>query len=215
MATTMTETRAVAEPEMEIEPEFPPHLMTVDRYEKMVEAGVYGPRDPVFLWDGRLVEKMPKGDLHSFASLSLLYLLIRMIPAHWHVAHEIPLKIGLVCMPEPDLMVVRGQLRDFLGRARTSGDVGFVVEIADASVTQDSVTKLRAYAADRVPIYWVANLPNRRIIVHSDPSGPAEIPGYRAVREYGPGDEIPVVLDGIEVGRVAVSEILPAGDDGR
>ena len=200
---------AMTTTEITSEPEFPPHLMTVDRYERLVEAGVYGPRDPVFLWEGRLVEKMSKGRPHSFTSMSLLYLLVRMIPDGWHAVHEVPLKIGPISMPEPDLMVVRGDLGDYLDRSRTARDVAIVIEVSDSSVAQDSVTKSRAYAADGVPVYWVANLPVRRIAVYSDPTGPAERPSYREHREYGPDDEIPVILDGVELGRVPVREILP------
>ena len=86
----MATTEIATEPELEVMPGFPPHLMTVERYERMVEAGVYGPSDPVFLWDGRLVEKMSKGHPHSFTSMSLLYILVRMLPDGWHVTHELP-----------------------------------------------------------------------------------------------------------------------------
>src|SRR5206468_13030140 len=99
MATTATET--ASEPEVEVEPEFPPHRMTIDRYERMVEAGVYGAKDPVFLWKGRLVEKMGKGRPHSYSSMSLFRLLDRLMPEGWHVRHETPLAIGEDTMPEP------------------------------------------------------------------------------------------------------------------
>jgi len=201
------------DPEVETEPEFPPHLMTADRYERLVEVGGFGADDPVFLWNGRLVEKMPNGRPHSLTSMKLLYTLVRTIPDGWHAVHEVPLKIGMSSMPEPDLMVVRGDPDDYLDRSRTARDVAIVIEVSDSSVAQDSVTKLRAYAIDGVPVYWIANLPSRRIFVHSDPTGPAENPAYREHREFGVGDEIPLVLDGIEVGRVVVREILPREAD--
>ena len=112
-------------------------------------------------------------------------------------------------MPEPDLMVVHGSLRDYLQRPPTSRDVAIVIEVSDSSVAQDSVTKLRAYAADGVPVYWIVNLPKCRVIVLIKPTGPVEKPFYQEHQEYGPDDEVPVVLDGREVGRVAVKEILP------
>ena len=207
MATVATE--IVSEPEVEAEPGFPPHRMSVERYERLVESGVYGPKDPVFLWMGRLVEKMPKGRPHSYSSMSLYLLLIRLMPEGWHVEQEAALRIGLDSMPEPDLMVVRGSLKDYLQRSPTARDVWIVIEVSDSSVTQDSVTKLRAYAADGVPIYWIVNLPKRRIIVFGRPTGPTEKPSYQEHQEYGPDDEVPVILDGREVGRVAVKEILP------
>jgi Uma2 family endonuclease len=205
----MTETATESEPEVEVEAEFPPHRMTIDRYQRLVESGVYGSEDPVFLWKGRLVEKTTKGRPHSFTSMSLDRSLDRLIPEAWHVEHECPLKIGEDSMPEPDLMVVRGSLRDYLQRVPTARDVAMVVEVADSSVAQDSVTKFKAYAADGVPIYWIVNLVSRRIEVYAGPSGPAETPSYGERREYGPDDEVPVILDGREVGWIAAREILP------
>jgi Uma2 family endonuclease len=207
MATTEATTET--EPEVGVEAEFPPHRMTIDRYQRLVEAGVYGSEDPVFLWKGRLVEKMTKGRPHSFTSMSLDRSLILLIPEGWHVEHECPLAIGGDSMPEPDVMVVRGSPRDYLQRVPTARDVAMVVEVADSSVAQDSVTKFKAYAADGVPIYWIVNLVSRRIEVYASPSGPAETPSYGERREYGPDDEVPVVLDGREVGRISAKEILP------
>ena len=207
MATVATE--SVSEPEVETEPDFPPHLITVDRYQRMVEAGVYGPKDPVFLWKGRLVEKMSKGRPHSFTSMSLLSYLSRFLLEGWHIRHETPLQIGLMSMPEPDLMIVRGTPRDYLYRSVTARDVAIVVEVADSSVAQDSVTKLRAYAGDGVPVYWIVNLPKRRIEVYGQATGPVEPPSYQEQHYYGPDDEVPVVLDGREVGRIAAKDILP------
>jgi hypothetical protein len=207
MATTEAATES--EPELEVEAEFPPHRMTIERYEKMVEAGVYGAKDPAFLWKGMLVEKMPKGRPHSYSSMCLYRLPCLLIPEIWHIEHECPLAIGEDSMPGPDLMVVRGSLRDYLRRVPTARDVAMVVEVADSSVAQDSVSKFREYAADGVPIYWIVNLVNRRIEIYGNPSGPAETPSYRERHESGPDDEVPVILEGREVGRIAAKEILP------
>ncbi len=210
MATTATE--IASEPEMmEVgaDPEFPPHRMTVDRYERLVEAGVYGAKDPVFLWRGRLVEKMSKGRPHVIAAIILFRLFDRLMPEGYHVEQEAPLAIGDDSMPEPDLAVIRGSLRDYLKRAPTAKQALLVVEVADSSVALDSRTKLKAYAAEAIPVYWIVNIPKSRISVYSQPTGPTETPSYGDHREYGPDDEVPVVLDGHELGRVSAKEILP------
>src|SRR5206468_8472800 len=100
MATTATET--ASEPEVEVEPEFPPHRMTIDRYERMIEAGVYGANDPIFLWRGRLVEKMGKGRPHIIAQLILFRLLDRIMPDGFHVEQEVPVAVGDDSVAEPD-----------------------------------------------------------------------------------------------------------------
>ena len=58
-------------------------------------------------------------------------------------------------------------------------------------------------------VYWIANLVEGRFEVYTEPSGPVEQPDYGQRQEYGPDDEIPVVLDGNEVGCLLVRELLP------
>jgi Uma2 family endonuclease len=209
MSTTATEVIAKPEVEIEAEPEFPPHLMTIDRYKRLVESGVYGSKDPVFLWKGRLVEKMTKGDPHAFSSSSLVGVMIRSIPVGWAVRPEQPIVLSDNTMPEPDLTIVRGSLRDYLKRTPTAGDVPLVIEVSASSLRIDSGPLLRAYASNGIPIYWIVNIPNGRVEVYSHPTGPSEQPSYREKREYGPDDEIPLILDGIEVGRISAKDILP------
>jgi hypothetical protein len=45
-----------------------------------------------------------------------------------------------------------------------------------------------------------------QIEVYTDPD-PAV--GYRSRVDYRPGDEVPVVIDGQEIGRIAAAELLP------
>ncbi len=189
--------------------DFPEHRMTVDRFLRLIEAGVFGEDEKIFLWRGRLVEEMPKGRRHSFTAVKLEHILIRLLPEGVHVELEQPMVLGNDSLPEPDLMVLRGTIDDYRDRIPTVRDVPLLVEVADSSVAFDSVTKLKMYAAEGVPVYWIVNIPGRRIQVYARPSGPSESPSYGECREYGPDDEVPVILDGREVGRVAPREILP------
>ena len=56
-----------------------------------------------------------------------------------------------------------------------------------------------------VPIYWIVDLNRRVLEIHTDPSPE----GYRSTRLLGPDEEAPIVLDGREVARLRVAEILP------
>ena len=50
----------------------------------------------------------------------------------------------------------------------------------------------------------------RRVIeVFTEPTGPDPQPHYRQSRIYGPDEEVPLVIDGREVARLAVRDILP------
>lgn len=183
--------------------------LTVDHYYRWIDAGVFQPDEPYYLWKGWLVEKMTKHQPHVIAVSKLNTRLVKIVPDGWYVAPEAPISIGDASAPEPDLTVVRGRPEDYPRRPPTARDVALLVEVADSSLAEDQGDVLREYARHGIPIYWIVNIPLRRIEVHTEPTSETDAPLYLAIRHYLPGDEIPVVLDGQEVGRVAVTDVLP------
>ncbi|MEO6810050.1 MAG: Uma2 family endonuclease [Isosphaeraceae bacterium] len=205
MATVTTEppTRAKATPLDH------PYEISVNLYQRMIDLGVFRASDPVYLWKGRLVAKMTKGRQHVVTLTKLYDRVVKVIPDGWHVEQEQPIEIGRTSMPEPDLMVVRGSPDDYLNRAPGPGDVALIVEVADSSLAEDQGDVLVTYAEKMIPIYLIVNLPQRRMEVHTDPTGPAEAAFYRTVRFYGLAEELPLILDGLEIARFAVRDLLP------
>jgi Uma2 family endonuclease len=61
------------------------------------------------------------------------------------------------------------------------------------------------YGRGGVPAYWIVNLVYRQVEVHKIP-GPG---GYRSREILKPGEDVPVVVDGAEIGRIAVADIMP------
>ena len=61
------------------------------------------------------------------------------------------------------------------------------------------------YAAGGIPVYWIVNVGDGRVEVYSDP-GPG---GYRAHEVVTPGHVLSVVIDGVVIGEIPVSDILP------
>ena len=208
MTAATTQTRAGAEADLGEETP-PPYRMTVEVYEKIVEAGVFGDTSPIFLWKGRLVLPMTKGPNHGYPLSALHAALFRLLPAGWHVRQEIPVKILDDSEPEPDLSVIRGALGDYKRRTPDAGDVALAVEVSVSSLHYDAGEKWAAYAEAAIPEYWIINIPKNRIDVFTAPSGPIEAPSYLQHKEYGPNDDVPVILDGREVGRISVREVLP------
>jgi Uma2 family endonuclease len=86
-----------------------------------------------------------------------------------------------------------------------AADVALVVEIAESSLAADQTDMTRVYAASDIPIYWIVNLVDRQLEVYSNP-GPN---GYSSVLILKPGQDLPVIIDGVEVGRIAVADMLP------
>jgi len=178
------------------------YRMRVDEYERM--AGVLD--DPrVELIDGYLVKKMGKKPPHIWAVESLLPALTSLLPPGCFCRKEDPVRIPDFDEPEPDIAVVRGPREAYRGRIPESKDLALVVEAAETTIERDRGPKLSAYASGRIPVYWIVNLVDGQVELYSDPvSG-----GYRSVKIFKPGQEVPVVIDGVQVGAIAVAGILP------
>lgn len=182
--------------------------LTVEQYHDMARAGILLDGDPIELLEGWLVKKKTKHPSHSASTAKTRRHLERIIPDGWSVDSQEPITTD-DSEPEPDLAVIRGQREDYTQRHPGPDDVALLVEIADTSLERDRGWKKRVYAAAGIPVYWIVNLIDRKVEVYDAPSGPAQEPDYGARQTYKPGEEIPVVLDGNEVDRIAVDDLLP------
>jgi hypothetical protein len=61
------------------------------------------------------------------------------------------------------------------------------------------------YGASGNRVYWIVNLVNHQFGVNTGPTSD----GYGPARVYQPGEDVPVVLESTEVGRLAVSKFRP------
>jgi Uma2 family endonuclease len=201
-------TPAIVPPLPAAVPDEPIYRLSVEQYHRMIESGIIDADDPVELLEGWLVQKMGKNPPHSFSTRQLRKGLERVTPGGWYVASQEPVT-GDTSEPEPDASVVRGEPRDYLQRHPGPDETPLVAEVADSSLRGDRGVKMRVYARAGIPVYWIVNLVDKQIEVYTDPTGPAEMPEYRQRQDYQPGDQVPVVIDGREVGRLAVSDLLP------
>jgi Uma2 family endonuclease len=134
--------------------------------------------------------------------------LAAVLPAEWVLRGQSAVTTS-ESEPEPDWAVVRGPRRRYQANHPGPGDTVLVLEVADSSLDRDRAVKGPIYARDNVPVYWIINIPDDRVEVYTDPSGPADEPGYRQRRDYRRTETVPVVLDGREVGTIPVRDLLP------
>jgi Uma2 family endonuclease len=182
------------------------HRLSVAQYEAMGQAGILGPDDRVELLEGWLVEKMRKSPPHRIATHQARVLLEGVVPSAWYVESQEPI-VTDDSEPEPDVAVIRGRTQDYSARNPPAAQVGLIVEIADTTVDNDRVLKGRVYARARIPTYWLVNLVDRVLEVYSSPRGEGSNVGYAMRTDWREG-ELPVVLDGIEIGRIAVDRFF-------
>jgi Uma2 family endonuclease len=181
--------------------------ITIEQYDRMIEAGIIGEHDRVELIEGRLVPKIGRKRPHIQAGKRSFRALSSIMAAGWHVAKEDPIVVSDLSKPEPDLSVVRGDVDDYGDRDVSASDLALVVEIAQWSLTDDRTVMARIYAASGIPVYWIINLGDHLIEVYSHPD---QYSGrYTSHVDYRLGENVPVVIEGREIARIAVADLLP------
>jgi Uma2 family endonuclease len=185
--------------------------LAVSQYHEMIAGGILADDEPVELLEGWLVPKMVKNPPHSTARHLTTKALEKLLPSGWHVRSQEPITLA-DSEPEPDIAVVRGDPGQYRLRHPGPEEVALVVEVADASLARDRTIKKRLYARAGIPVYWIINLQERRIEVFADPFSTGEFPDYRRHEDYAAEVEVPVMIQGREIGRIGVAAVLPPGN---
>ncbi len=168
-------------------------------YDRLVEAGVFED-ERVELLFGRLVHMSPQRVPHATAIRRLVAILHAVVGRRGCVQSQLPLVCAGESEPEPDIAVLpRSDFGD-----QHPDEALLVVEVAESSLEKDRRVKGPLYARSGFPEYWLVNLKDRIVEVHTDP-GPD---GYRQIAIVRPGEVLEAsAVEGLSV---AVDEILPA-----
>ncbi|MDP9106147.1 MAG: Uma2 family endonuclease [Candidatus Eremiobacteraeota bacterium] len=146
-----------------------PHAITVVEFDRMVEAGVYGPRDRIELIDGQLIDVPPQGPPHFGTLTRFEHRFREAFGTFAQVRGQGPLPVAIDSQPEPDISLVRWNDRFYRDAHPTVEQTYAVVEIAYTSLQFDRGVKRRVYGAGRVPEYWIVDLEAGAIEVYRGP----------------------------------------------
>jgi Uma2 family endonuclease len=189
----------------------PPPLhyrFSVGQYEKMLDSGVLAGDDRVELLEGIVVRKMTQHPPHAAAIDYAVDALRPLLPDGWRLREQKPIKLS-DSEPEPDLMVLRGPLSLYERRHPRPADLAVLIEVADTSLDVDRGDKGRVYARARIPVYWIINLNERQVEVYTEPKA-GRSPAYRRRTDYDWDAKVPLVIEGVQAGEVAVRNLLPS-----
>ncbi len=167
-------------------------------YDKLAELGAFADERVELLY-GMVVAMTPKGPPHESAVQRLTRIFIRAFEAHATVRVCASFAASDGSEPEPDMAVV--PLGDYDREHPTMALL--VVEVSQSSLALDLGAKARLYAECGVPEYWVVNLVDDLIEVHTE-----IVRGtYARVTPYRRGENL--VLPGLSGTSVLVDEVLP------
>jgi Uma2 family endonuclease len=141
----------------------------VNRYEKMIAAGVLTKDDRVELIDGEMLEIAPIGTKHVAFTTRLLRTLIRVLGEEAIVCAGGPVRLGDFSLPEPDMTILRPRFDDYAGKRAEPTDVLLVIEVSDSSLSYDREIKRLLYARYGIVEYWIIDVQDQCVHVYRQP----------------------------------------------
>lgn len=184
------------------------HGWTVEEFERLFEAGFFAPDARLELIEGEVWEKMTQKTPHATAVTLAQYLLAEIFGAGFVVRVQLPLILGEISKPEPDIAIVTGVARDYTRNHPTTAVL--VVEISDSTLIPDQQTKSALYARAGIAEYWIVNLIDHVLEVRRGPVAMAAQPlgfGYRETSVLQAGETISTLAAPDFV--VRVEDLLP------
>lgn len=186
---------------------FAPRRFTVAEYLRMAETGILTDEDHVELLEGVIAPKMTRNPPHD-AAIGLIEEALR---GRLRKGRFMRLQSALVTndsVPEPDVAVVQGTVRDYSRRHPGASDIELAIEVAESSLQRDR-QKARIYARAGVPTYWIVNLIDEQVEVHTKPVGPADAPAYDHTAVYRRGERAPLATEISADADLLVDDLLP------
>lgn len=180
-----------------------PTRISVDCFFRLFETGALDDADRVELLEGVIVAMAPIHAPHASATMRTTFALSRAVEGRAAIRSQVPLLVGTRSVPQPDVAVVPGSDPDY--DAVHPSSAYLVVEVADATLQQDRLSKSRLYAAANVPEYWIVNLRDHVVEIMRDPDPGAA--AYRDIHVAHAGEELELVA--LPGARVAVADLLP------
>lgn len=171
--------------------------INVEQFQRMGEAGIFGPEERIELIEGELLTMAPIGTRHVFAVDTLSQLFYGSIPpARARISTQSPVVLGTYSEPQPDLLLLRPRSDRYLQATPRAEDVLLLIEVADTTLRYDRGRKLPLYAREGVAEVWILDIQGRRLEVHRD----LQAGRYVTSRTLTPEEPIaPLALPDIEL----------------
>lgn len=144
------------------------HRWTRRQYEQMIDAGVLTEDDRVELIEGQITPMSPQSSRHITTIDLCRRALEPICPQGFLVRTQAPLALGSSSEPEPDLIVLEGDVMDYWKQHPT--EALLVIEVSETSLLKDREQKRLLYAEHGIPEYWIVNLADQHLEVYRDPA---------------------------------------------
>src|SRR5882724_3672360 len=155
---------------------------TFKEFSRLAELGFFR-RQRVELVGGRIVQMAPQLDVHAAVFALAQRAADAAFGDRFWIRAQLPLQLGKWSAPEPDIAVVPGSPRDYIGTGQPTSAL-LIVEVSDSTLLydrDDRDKKAGLYAKFGIADYWIINLIERQLEIHRDP---VEDPGHPFRHRY-------------------------------
>lgn len=143
-------------------------LITVEEYHKIGEAGIINEKG-IELINGEIIEMSPIGSKHAAILEKLKDFLVVNLFGKAIIRVQNPIITSNFSEPEPDIAVVTFREDYYLEAHPQPEDIYLIIEIAESSFDYDRTTKSELYAQAEIPAYYIVNVEDKSIVLHSSP----------------------------------------------
>lgn len=141
---------------------------SIAEYHRLGELGFFAPDERVELIRGEIILKTTKTTFHSVCNSLLLGELYPLLRKRAIVRCQEPIILSDDSEPEPDVVIARNRADRYLSSHPQPADILLVIEVSDSTLKYDHPTKLSLYAETGISNYWIFNLVDNQLEMHSE-----------------------------------------------
>jgi Uma2 family endonuclease len=183
------------------------YVWTREEYYRLAETGFFEGKQ-VELLEGEIFEMSPMKTPHATAVRLIVELMRKIFAAGFIVDSQMPLSFSQKSEPEPDIAIVKGEIRDFMESHPAFAEL--IIEVSDTTLSYDRKRKGSLYAKNNIQDYWIVNLKDRRLEIYRRPITDDETLygfGFGEIQIFTEADTVsPLVKPEAEI---KVADLLP------
>lgn len=189
--------------------DFPqPHRWSAAELYRLLEFGFLA-GERIELIEGEILQFAPQSNFHAISIKLTEEALNNAFRSGYWVRVQNSLDLSPHSVPDPDIAVVKGGVREHKDRSNPTSAL-LIVEISETTLPYDRNRKASLYARSGIAEYWIVNIEKRWLEVHRNPEADETKEfqfGYREVAFLEAADTVaPLALPNA---KILVADLLP------
>ena len=138
---------------------------SISDWHKLIESGILDDKN-VELLEGEIINMAPEGISHSATNRRAASYLRELLRDRAYISEAHPITL-VDSEPEPDVAILSLPEENYLTRHPNAQDIYWLIEVSETTLNFDLTKKAQIYAQNEISEYWVIDLNNKQVIVHT------------------------------------------------